>query len=158
MAHEAEENCVFCRRFSPAGMLAADLVWEFPQSIVVLGSWQFFEGYCIAVSRHHVRELYELETAVRHAFVDEVARLAHALAKTFEPRKLNVEMLGNQVPHLHCHLFPRYRRDPDHLKPVWVALDRAEQDPVERRRLETGTVGRDELRERIRTELKHLTS
>ncbi len=158
MPPQTDDTCVFCRRFSREGMQAGDLVWEFPHSTVILGPWQFFEGYCIAISRYHVRELYELEAAVRHAFIDEVTVLAQALAKEFEPRKLNVEMLGNQVPHLHCHLFPRYARDPDHLKPVWVALDRAERDPEEKRRLESGIVGRDALRDRIRAQLAHLTS
>jgi diadenosine tetraphosphate (Ap4A) HIT family hydrolase len=125
--------------------------------VVILGAWQFSEGYCIAICRQHVRELFELESAARHAFIDEIATLGQALAKAFAPLKLNVEMLGNQVPHLHCHLFPRYLGDPDRLKPVWVALDRAELDPVERHRLEAGTLNREQLRERIRAELTRTT-
>jgi diadenosine tetraphosphate (Ap4A) HIT family hydrolase len=62
---------------------------------------------------------------------------------------LNYELLGNQVPHLHWHLFPRYRDDPEALKPVWLALDRAERDPAERRRLETGPVERQETMRRL---------
>src|ERR1700694_4734407 len=46
---------------------------------------------------------------------------------TYHPHKLNYELLGNQVPHLHWHLFPRSKQDADHLKPVWLALDAAEQ-------------------------------
>jgi diadenosine tetraphosphate (Ap4A) HIT family hydrolase len=134
------------------------VVWEFPQSVVVLGAWQFFEGYCIALSRYHVRELYELEKTVRHAYVDEIAVLGKALASAFKPRKLNVEMLGNQVPHLHCHLFPRYESDPERLKPVWVAIDRADRDQEERRRLEAPSVSREDLREWIRAELTKLSS
>jgi diadenosine tetraphosphate (Ap4A) HIT family hydrolase len=51
---------------------------------------------------------------------------------------MNYELLGNQVPHLHWHLFPRYADDPDRLKPVWLALDQAERDAALCARLEIG--------------------
>jgi diadenosine tetraphosphate (Ap4A) HIT family hydrolase len=158
MAQQGDNTCIFCQRVTTSRAPGSEVIWEFPQSVVVLGAWQYFEGYCIVLSRQHVPELFELESAVRHAFVDEIAVLGKALATLFEPRKLNVEMLGNQVPHLHCHLFPRYQRDPDHLKPAWVAIDRAETDSAERRRLEGQGVNRDQLRQRIRAELTHVTS
>ena len=37
----------------------------------------------------------------------------------FRPRKLNYELLGNSVPHLHWHLIPRYSDDPMRTVPVW---------------------------------------
>ena len=157
MSHSDVQNCSVCRRISAGGGPPADVVWEFSHSIVILGGWQFFEGYCIAFSRYHVRELFELETAVRHEFIDELAVLGKALAGVLKPRKLNVEMLGNQVPHLHCHMFPRYEHDPEHLKPAWIAIDRAETDSVERARLENPAVNRAVLRDRIRAELTRAT-
>ena len=67
----------------------------------------------------------------------------------FAPLKLNVESLGNQVPHLHWHLFPRRADDPEKLKPVWLALDRADRDLAEKVRLEQ-SIPRAEIAERIR--------
>jgi diadenosine tetraphosphate (Ap4A) HIT family hydrolase len=153
MSSSPDHTCGFCNRVNQIDCQKGDLVWEFPQSVVVRGSWQYFEGYCIALCRHHVRELFELDRSVRHAFIDEIALLGQALTNVFGPRKLNVEMLGNQVPHLHCHLFPRSHDDPEHLKPAWVAIERAETDPLERGRLEAAGVDRAGLRERIRAEL-----
>jgi diadenosine tetraphosphate (Ap4A) HIT family hydrolase len=153
MASSPDHDCGYCNWINQMDSRMENLVWEFPQSVVALGTWQYYEGYCIALCRHHVRELFELERGVRHAFIDEIALLGQALANVFGPRKLNVEMLGNQVPHLHCHIFPRSVLDPDHLKPAWVALDRVETDPLERKRLEAADVDRASLRERIRAEL-----
>jgi diadenosine tetraphosphate (Ap4A) HIT family hydrolase len=46
-----------------------------------------------------------------------------AVGKTLErvvkPLKLNYECLGNQEPHVHWHVFPRYAEDPLRLAPVW---------------------------------------
>jgi diadenosine tetraphosphate (Ap4A) HIT family hydrolase len=90
------------------------------------------------VARRHATELNQLPYGVRRDFFDELCLLARAVEDTFQPHKLNYELLGNQVPHLHWHLFPRYRHDPDFQKPVWLALDRAERDEAECKRLQTG--------------------
>src|SRR5262249_39613799 len=128
-------DCPLCRKIlSPP---ADEIVWEFPHSIAFLGPWQYYHGYCILVSRSHATELHRLADPERRAFLDEMVTLAGALEHCFRPRKLNYELLGNQVPHLHWHLFPRYENDPETLKPAWVAIDRAERDAGERKRLET---------------------
>jgi diadenosine tetraphosphate (Ap4A) HIT family hydrolase len=38
--------------------------------------------------------------------------VAQALASLYEPVKLNYEIHGNVVPHLHLHLYPRFEGDP----------------------------------------------
>jgi diadenosine tetraphosphate (Ap4A) HIT family hydrolase len=139
----AEEACHFCEKLARLKSLPADeVVWQFRHSVALLGTWQYYLGYCILVSRRHATELNQLLRDERHAYLDEMCMLADAIAACFKPDKLNYELLGNQVPHLHWHLFPRSRRDPDALKPVWLALDRAERDEAERRRLQTGPLDR----------------
>jgi len=137
-------ECPFCRKVAdPNGWPAADIVWQFPHSVAVLGPWQYYTGYCMLVSREHASELSQLGEN-RAAFLDEMATLAEAIETCFRPHKLNYELLGNQVPHLHWHLFPRSSNDPDRLRPVWFALDRAEKDADEKLYLETGRVPRGE--------------
>jgi diadenosine tetraphosphate (Ap4A) HIT family hydrolase len=106
--------------------------------VAILGPWQYYQGYCILVARTHATELSQLPDAERVAYLNEMCLLARAIENTFHPRKVNYELLGNQVPHLHWHLFPRYDHDPEVRKPVWLALDRAERDESERQRLRTG--------------------
>ena len=62
--------------------------------------------------------------------------------QAFSPHKLNYELLGNQVPHLHWHLFARSADDPNRLAPVWLALDAAEREEKMRRHLQTGPQAR----------------
>jgi diadenosine tetraphosphate (Ap4A) HIT family hydrolase len=45
--------------------------------------------------------------------------VARAIAAAFRPRKMNYEVLGNTVAHLHWHLFPRYDWDPNPKGPIW---------------------------------------
>ena len=135
----SEPDCAFCRQLQTLdGRPAPDVVWCFPHSIALLGTWQYYHGYCVLVSRRHATELSGLGDAERRAYLDEMCLLARAVEAAYRPHKLNYELLGNQVPHLHWHVFPRYADDPDRLKPVWLAVDRAERDAALRHRLETG--------------------
>lgn len=132
-------DCPFCWKLETVNEFgAAEVVWQFPHSVALLGAWQFYQGYCILVSRRHAVELSELPTTVRRAYLDEMCILAHAVETCYRPHKLNYELLGNQVRHLHWHLFPRYLDDPAHLHAVWLDIDRAQHDETWRRRMETG--------------------
>jgi len=51
--------------------------------------------------------------------MEEVNYVAETLVQVFDAKKMNYELLGNQVPHIHWHLIPRLQADPDPLKPVW---------------------------------------
>jgi diadenosine tetraphosphate (Ap4A) HIT family hydrolase len=136
---------------------AAEIVWRFPHSVALLGMWQFYEGYCILVSRRHATELSELPADERRAYLDEMCLLAQAIETSYRPHKLNYELLGNQVPHLHWHLFPRYLDDTDRLSAVWLSIDRAEREKGPwRRRMETGREERATTVAKIKQALQQL--
>jgi diadenosine tetraphosphate (Ap4A) HIT family hydrolase len=149
-------DCPLCRKLAEPDGPPDEVVWRFPHSVALLGTWQFYHGYCLLIARRHASELSRLETDERRAYLDEMCLLARAIEEGFRPRKMNYELLGNQVPHLHWHLFPRYDHDPDALKPVWLTLDRAERDAAERRRCETGPRDRATTAAEIRQRLQHL--
>ena len=46
----------------------------------------------------------------------EVLAVGRAIERAFSPVKLNYDLLGNSVPHLHTHIVPRYADDP---RPGW---------------------------------------
>jgi diadenosine tetraphosphate (Ap4A) HIT family hydrolase len=148
-------TCPLCDKLGNLDRLPADeVVARFRHSVAILGPWQYHTGYCVLVARRHVAELHHLTPDERAGFVDESCRLAAAIEKAFGPSKLNVESLGNQVPHLHWHHFPRRADDPDRLKAVWLALDRADRDLAERARLETGSMPRSEIAALLRRTLE----
>ena len=60
----------------------------------------------------HVVEPYELATDERDAFFSDVVAIARAVDELFRPVKLNYEIHGNTIPHLHLNLYPRYIGDP----------------------------------------------
>lgn len=95
------------------------IVREMATGYAVLADNQHIAGYTIFVCKTCVAELHELQPAVRSRFLDEMAMVAEAVFRAFAPRKLNYELLGNSVAHLHWHIFPRYADDPNPRWPVW---------------------------------------
>ena len=74
-------------------------------------------GYTVVVWRgRHVAEPTELEPDEAAAYWQELLRVGRALETHLEPVKLNYNLLGNSLPHLHAHVIPRYADDP---KPGW---------------------------------------
>jgi diadenosine tetraphosphate (Ap4A) HIT family hydrolase len=74
-------------------------------------------GYTIVIWRgRHVAEPTELTDEEANRYWLEVLRVGRAIEIVLEPVKLNYELLGNSLPHVHTHVLPRYADDP---KPGW---------------------------------------
>ena len=69
----------------------------------------------------HVAEMSDLEAADRRELLDAVVRVESVQRATLAPDKINLASLGNQVPHLHWHVIPRWRDDRHFPNPVWGA-------------------------------------
>lgn len=110
--------CPMCTRWQDEPELR---IAEFEHSYAVLNRDQFFPGYCLLFTRDHATELFHLQPAVRAGLMEEVNRLAAALHRAFAPTKMNYELLGNMVPHIHWHLVPRHAGDPLWPRPIWSA-------------------------------------
>ena len=87
--------------------------------VVLNAQGQYYPGYTIFQCRECVPELHRLSPRLRAEFLREMCLVAEAMFRAFKPAKLNYELLGNTVPHLHWHLIPRYRDDPKPRVPAW---------------------------------------
>ncbi|MBI5806561.1 HIT family protein [candidate division TA06 bacterium] len=86
-------------------------VIELHRSIVRFNKNQHMKGWTTLVLKRHVTELFELGPEERAEFWNEVSLVAEALNDIYHPAKINYCIWGNIVPHLHCHLFPRFYED-----------------------------------------------
>ena len=103
---------------SPSGEVS-QRVALLPTSVAILGSDQYYPGYTIVIARRHAIELFQLADAESTAYFQDMLRVARAIDRAFSPRKMNYELLGNTVAHLHWHLFPRYDGDPNPARRIW---------------------------------------
>ncbi len=69
-------------------------------------------GYTLVIWRgRHVADPTELSDADASTYFAEVLHVARAVERHYRPIKMNLEMLGNTLPHLHTHVVPRYLDD-----------------------------------------------
>jgi diadenosine tetraphosphate (Ap4A) HIT family hydrolase len=95
-------------------------IHEFRHSIFVVGDHQFHKGYSLVLLKDHVGELHELPRDVQVELFKEVMTAGRALVAAFKPWKMNYSCYGNAEPHVHWHLFPRYKEDPDCRRNPWL--------------------------------------
>ncbi len=105
-----DPNCGYC---AGGEVLAAYgiPICDLPASQLVLFKEQSHPGRCIVAYKDHVGDLAELSDADRDAFFADVAHVARALHKVFQPDKINYGAYGDTSGHLHFHLVPKYKDD-----------------------------------------------
>ena len=114
------EGCPACAEVTSTelandeGFFVADL----GLSRVRLAANQFVTGYCVLLCHRHVREPYELDASECSLFFGDMVRVGRALEQVFTPLKMNFNILGNAVPHLHVHILPRFYGDPAPHRPI----------------------------------------
>lgn len=90
------------------------VIHEFEYSYFVVGEHQLYKGYSLLYLKDHVRELHELSHEVYMGLSKELLVATKAVYKTYKPWKMNHQCIGNQQPHVHWHIIPRYKEDKYH--------------------------------------------
>lgn len=114
-------DCGICKRIQQIkDNTSPHFIAELQTGYAVLGDHQLFRGYALLLLKEHQSELHELSHAKKMAFLEEMAIVAEAVHRAFNPEKLNYELLGNSMSHMHWHIFPRNSDDLEPMGPVWV--------------------------------------
>lgn len=99
-------------------------VRKLPTSSLYLARNQAYRGRSTLVyDERHVTRIDELSNAEWIAFAGDLRVAEAGLFRAFEPDHMNVESLGNVMPHMHWHLIPRYKGDPRWGGPVWTTSE-----------------------------------
>jgi diadenosine tetraphosphate (Ap4A) HIT family hydrolase len=88
-----------------------DIVAELQVSWVTMPETAPLPGYVCLVAKLHAVELHDLTDVTATAFMRDARRVSAAIATSTGAVKINYEIHGNSLPHLHMHFFPRHRGD-----------------------------------------------
>lgn len=98
-----------------------DLVARLTVSSWYLPHNQTYRGHGILVfDPRHVTRLDQLTSIEWQSYASDLHRVARAIVGVCNPDHLNVESLGNVMPHLHWHVIPRYKNDGRWRQPIWA--------------------------------------
>ena len=85
---------------------------EFEHSVAFLNSDQdAYRGRAMLVLKAHHEHWHLVPIATQQKIIEEGNHLTAAILKAFGGRRANHMSLGNQVPHVHWHIIPRYPGD-----------------------------------------------
>ncbi len=113
-------DCLLCRPGNPLKTL-----WSNRKLRVVDAAEAGFPGFTRVIWNEHIAEMSDLDGADRDYLMNAVWLVEAALRNELMPQKVNLAQFGNQVPHLHWHVIPRWPLDSRFPQAFWAP-------PVER--------------------------
>ena len=97
-----------------------DFVSKLSVSSLYLTKNQTYRGYCqLIFDPRHVSRLDQLSHQEWTALAADLFIAQQAVVRVVRPDHVNVESLGNIIPHLHWHIVPRFLDDPTWGAPIW---------------------------------------
>lgn len=99
------DSCRLCKEEG------GSLIWSGVDCRIVQVSDPDLPGFCRVIWHQHVAEMSGLSHSRRDLLMRVVIGVEEVIAIAMKPAKINLASLGNQVPHLHWHIIPRYEDD-----------------------------------------------
>lgn len=96
-------------------------LWHNQELRVIDAADPNYPGFTRVVWHDHAAEMTDLNSPERRHIMDVVWVVEETLRKTLKPHKVNLAQLGNQVPHVHWHVIPRWTVDPSFPDAIWAA-------------------------------------
>jgi len=116
--HPSRTDCVLCQ--GDGGLVLA----RRPLVRVVQVDDPDYPIYLRVIWNEHVKEMSDLAEPDRATLLAAVNVVEKALREIVAPDKVNLASLGNQVPHLHWHIIPRFADDAHFPQPIWATRQR----------------------------------
>ena len=92
---------------------------ELPHSAAWLLPDQTYRGRTVVWLKEHFDDPADLPAGLLTSLMNEVMQTAEAVRRELRPDRLNYTCFGNAAPHVHFHIIPRRKTDPDWSKAPW---------------------------------------
>ncbi len=101
-------ECLYCQNNDTLHQLMIK-IGDLEVSQLFLFKEQSYSGRCNVVYKDHGVEFYELSDEQRNAYMRDIATVAKAITKAFNPSKINYGAFSDTLSHLHMHIVPKYK-------------------------------------------------
>ncbi|MEK9771566.1 MAG: HIT family protein [Nitrosomonadales bacterium] len=112
------DSCALCQDSS------YPILWNNTQFRIILVNDQGLKGYCRLETIKHIKEISDLSETDFSQLFNILKIVEKALILVFRPEKINLASLGNQTPHLHWHIIPRFLNDSFYPNSIWGKKNR----------------------------------
>ncbi|MDY6771023.1 MAG: HIT family protein [Candidatus Nanohaloarchaea archaeon] len=107
-------DCPFCKIASHD--LDSYTVYEDDETMAFLDVNPVSRGHMLVIPKTHAGHLSDLDSTTTRALFETVQKMANGINTALNPGGINIlqsngETAGQEVPHVHVHLIPRYEDD-----------------------------------------------
>jgi len=107
--NEPTENCIFCKIIN--GEIPCDKIFEDDDFLVFLDIKPVNHGHLLIIPKKHIVWMQEADDNIISNIFLLTKKMMLALKKGLECDYVHESVVGNEVPHFHIHLIPRYNDD-----------------------------------------------
>jgi histidine triad (HIT) family protein len=103
------ENCIFCKIANKE--IPCNKVYEDESFLAFLDIKPVADGHLLIIPKKHVVWMQEAEDEIVAEIFKLTKKLMLAIKNGLGCDYVQVSVVGNEVPHFHIHLMPRYQGD-----------------------------------------------
>ena len=103
------QNCVFCK--ISKGEIPCYKIYENEKFLVFLDIKPVSDGHLLVIPKEHIIWMQEAEDETISEIFKLVKKMMLALKKALNCDLVQESVVGNEIPHFHIHLIPRYHGD-----------------------------------------------
>lgn len=96
------------------------VLWQDRLARVLLVDDPAYPGFCRVIWQAHAAEMTDLTPPERRHLMELVFGVETVLRQVLTPTKINLASLGNQTPHVHWHVIPRFADDATFPDAIWA--------------------------------------
>jgi len=109
MSNKKENNCIFCKIVK--GEINSSKVFEDKKFLVFLDIKPVNYGHLLIIPKEHIVWMKEADDKIISDIYKLAKKMMLALKKSLKCDYVQLSVVGNEVPHFHIHLIPRYYTD-----------------------------------------------
>ncbi len=105
--YTSEQSCPVCNQRPDERPSSEREISKLRVSRLIADRNTCMKGHCCMVANPHAVEIHDLTDADATAFIRDIQQTSRALQSVTGAIKINYEIHGNTIPHLHMHFWPR---------------------------------------------------
>lgn len=103
------EDCIFCK--IAKGIIPCYKIYEDKDTMAFLDIKPATKGHTLIIPKEHFPTLYETDDTVLTHLIMTVKNIAPKIQKALNAKGMHITIAGEDVPHTHIHIIPRYEND-----------------------------------------------
>ena len=103
------DNCIFCKIVD--GKIPCAKVYEDKNFLAFLDIGPVSKGHVLVIPKKHYRWVWDIANEESKLLMPVVQKIAKAVEKATRCNLVVMSVVGDEVPHAHIHLIPKFHGD-----------------------------------------------